>query len=100
MNQVQSLFNDTEGSGLGDVINQFFSSFQQLSDDPTDDSTRQAVISAGQDLASTFQQTGQQLSSIQEGLDQQVGQTVDEINSDTSQLASLNRANLEPGRQQ
>ena len=91
MNQVQSLFNDTEGGGLGDVINQFFSSFQQLADNPTDVPTRQAVISAAQNLASAFQQTGQQLSAIQQGLDQEVSQTVDEINSDTTQLAGLNQ---------
>jgi flagellar hook-associated protein 1 FlgK len=91
MNQVQSLFNDTEGGGLGDVINQFFSSFQQLADNPTDVPTRQAVLSAAQNLASAFQQTGQQLSTIQGGIDQEVSQTVDEINSDTTQLAGLNQ---------
>jgi flagellar hook-associated protein 1 FlgK len=91
MNQVQSLFNETEGAGLSEALNQFFSSFQQLADNPTDIPTRQAVISAGQDLASAFQQTGQQLNAIQRGLDQQVGQTVAEINSDASQLASLNQ---------
>jgi flagellar hook-associated protein 1 FlgK len=90
MNQVQSLFNETGGAGLSDALNQFFNSFQQLADNPTDVPTRQAVISAGQDLASAFQQTGQQLSSIQQGVDQQVGQTIAEINSDTTQLASLN----------
>jgi flagellar hook-associated protein 1 FlgK len=91
MNQVQSLFNDTEGGGLGNVINQFFSSFQQLADNPTDVPTRQAVLSAAQNLASAFQQTGQQLSTIQGGIDQEVSQTVDEINSDTTQLAGLNQ---------
>ena len=91
MNQVQSLFNETEGGGLSDALNKFFNSFQQLADNPTDAPTRQAVISAGQDLASAFQQTGQQLSSIQQGVDQTVGQTVGEINSDTAQLASLNQ---------
>ena len=90
MNQVQSLFNETGGDGLSSAIDQFFNSFQQLADNPTDTPTRQAVLSAGQDLASEFQQTGQQLVTIQQGLDQQVVQTVQQINTDTSQLASLN----------
>ncbi len=90
MNQVQSLFNETEGAGISDAINQFFNSFQTLSQNPTDSTSRQAVVSAGQNLASAFQQTGEQLSAIQQGLDQQVGQTVDEINSDSAQLADLN----------
>jgi flagellar hook-associated protein 1 FlgK len=91
MNQVQSLFNETGGSGLSDVLNQFFNSFQQLADKPTDIPTRQTVISAGQSLASAFQQTGQQLNAIQQGVDQEVGQTVDEINTDIAQLAGLNQ---------
>jgi flagellar hook-associated protein 1 FlgK len=91
MNQVQSLFNETEGADLSDALNQFFNFFQKLADSPRDIPTRQAVISAGQDLASAFQQTGQQLKSIQQGVDQQVRQTVEEINSDTAQLASLNQ---------
>jgi len=91
MNQVQSLFNETEGAGLSDALNQFFNSFQQLADNPTDIPTRQAVISAGQDLASEFQQTGQQLFTIQQGDDQEVVQTVQSINSDTTQLAGLNQ---------
>ncbi len=91
MNQVQSLFNETSGAGLSDTLNTFFNSFQQLAANPTDIPTRQAVISAAQDLASTFQQTGQQLHSIQQGVDQQVGQTVSEINSDITQLAGLNQ---------
>jgi len=90
MNQVQSLFNDASGGGLSSAINQFFSSFQQLAGNPTDIPTRQAVLSAGQDLASEFQQTGQQLLTIQQGLDQQVTQTVNQINTDTAQLATLN----------
>ena len=90
MNQVQSLFNETQSAGLSDALNNFFNSFQQLADNPTDIPTRQGVISAGQDLAAVFQQTGQQLSNIQQGIDQQVGQTVNEINSDTTQLATLN----------
>jgi len=91
MNQVQSLFNETGGAGLSDALNQFFNSFQALADNPTDVPSRTAVISAGQDLASAFQQTGQQLSGIQQGVDQEVGQTVAEINSDAAQLASLNQ---------
>jgi len=91
MNQVQSLFSETQGSGLSDAINSFFNSFQQLDGNPTDTPTRQAVISAGQDLASAFQQTGEQLTAIQQGADQEVVQTVQQINADTSQLADLNQ---------
>jgi flagellar hook-associated protein 1 FlgK len=91
MNQVQSLFNETEGAGLSDAINRLFNSFQELSANPTDVPTRQVVIFAGRNLASAFHKTGQQLRTIQEKVDREVRQTVEEINSDTAQLASLNQ---------
>jgi len=91
MNQVQSLFNETEGAGLSDAINRLFNSFQELSANPTHVPARQVVISAAQNLASAFRETGQQLRAIQERVDQEVRQAVAEINSDTTQLAGLNQ---------
>ena len=91
MNQVQSLFNATEGAGLSEAISRLFNSFQELSANPAHVPARQVVISAGQNLASAFRETGQQLRTIQERVDQEVRQTVEEINSDTAQLARLNQ---------
>ena len=91
MNPVQSLFHETEGAGLNDAINRLFSSFQELSANPTHVPARQVVISAAQNLASAFRETGQQLRAIQERVDQEVRQAVAEINSDTTQLAGLNQ---------
>ena len=91
MNRVQSLLNGTEGAGLNDAINRLFKSFQALSANPTRVPVRQVVISAAQDLASAFRETGQQLRAIQERVDQEVKQTVEEIDSHTAQLARLNQ---------
>ena len=90
MNQVATLFNETQGGGLQTVLSNFFNSFQALSADPTNSSLRQAVISAGQNLSDSFNQTSQGLTTAQTGLDQSVVQTVDQINQLTGQIASLN----------
>jgi flagellar hook-associated protein 1 FlgK len=91
MNRMQSLFNGTEGAGLNDAINRLFNSFQELSANPTHVPARQAVICEAQNLASAFRETGQQLRTIQERVDQEVRQTVEAIDSATAQLASLNQ---------
>lgn len=91
MNQVQALFNETQGTGLQTDLNNFFNSFQSLSTDPTNSSLRQSVIIAGQDLAQAFSQTSQNLSTIQQGLDQSVVQTVQQVNQLTAQIANLNQ---------
>lgn len=91
MNQVEALFNETEDTGLQSDLSSFFASFQSLASDPTSSAERQAVILAGQDLADAFNQTSENLSTIQQGLDQSVVQTVDEVNQLTGQLASVNQ---------
>ena len=91
MNQVQALFNETQGAGLQTDLSNFFNSFQSLATDPTSSSLRQAVIIAGQDLAGAFSQTSDNLSTIQQGLDQSVVQTVQQVNQLTTQVANLNQ---------
>jgi flagellar hook-associated protein 1 len=89
MDQVQSLFNETNGVGLQSALSQFFDSLQSLSTNPTSSSLGQAVLSVGQDLANTFQQTSSNLSQIQSGLNQNVEQDVTQVNSLTSQIAQV-----------
>ena len=91
MNQVQALFNETQGTGLQTDLSNFFNSFQSLATDPTSSSLRQAAITAGQDLAGAFSQTSQNLATIQQGLDQSVVQTVQQVNQLTAQVANLNQ---------
>lgn len=56
LNQIQSLFNETSGAGLQTPLTAFFNSLSQLSGNPSDPSLREGVITAGQNLASAFQQ--------------------------------------------
>src|SRR5579864_1310527 len=63
MNQVQVQFNETAGSGLQGPLSAFFNSLTQLATDPSNASFRQGVITAGQNLASAFQQTSSNLES-------------------------------------
>jgi flagellar hook-associated protein 1 len=90
MNQIQTAFNDTSGTGLQSLISQFFGSFQQLAADPTNTGLRQATLGDAQDLASGFQQTATTLIQQQQSADQGVTQTVQQINNLTSQIAQLN----------
>ena len=91
MNQVQALFNETQGTGLQTDLSSFFNSFQSLATDPTSSSLRQSVIIAGQNLANAFSQTSNNLATIQQGLDQSVVQNVQQVNQLTGQVADLNQ---------
>ena len=90
MQQVQTLFNETTGNGLQSSLTSFFNSLQELSTSPTDLSLRQGVLTAAQNLAQTFNSTAGNLSQLQESADRTVTQSVNQINSLTSQIANLN----------
>ncbi|MGD0909620.1 MAG: flagellar hook-associated protein FlgK [Candidatus Acidiferrales bacterium] len=90
LNQVQSIFNETSGSGLQTPLTAFFNSLTQLSDNPSSSSLREGVITAGQNLASAFQQDSSTLQSLQSNADLSVQQSVNQINTLTTQIAALN----------
>jgi len=88
--QIQTLFNETSGTGLQAPLTAFFTSLSQLSANPSDLNTRQGVITAAQNLASAFNQTSTNLTNLQRNVDQSVSQSVSQINTLTSQIAAVN----------
>jgi flagellar hook-associated protein 1 FlgK len=91
MQQVESVFNEASGVGLSSAIDGFFNSIQALSADPSNSTLRQAVLDAGGTLAGGFNSASAQMKAIQSGIDQDVSQTVGQINGLTSQIAALNQ---------
>ncbi len=88
--QIQSLFDQTSGAGLQGPLTAFFNSLSQLSANPSDTNTRQAVLTAAQNLATAFNQSSVNLSALQGSANQSVTQTVGEINALTTQIAAVN----------
>ena len=89
--QIQQLFNETAGTGLQSSLTAFFSSLSQLSANPSDVNTRQAVLTAAQNLGTAFDQTSTNLSTIQTSANVAVSQSVSQINTLTSQIAQFNQ---------
>jgi flagellar hook-associated protein 1 len=90
MQQVQTLFNETSGNGLQSSITGFFNSLQQLSEDPSNTTYRQAIITAAQNMAQNFNGISASLTSLQQNADASVTQSVNQINALTPQIAALN----------
>ena len=59
LQQVQGLFSDPT-QGIGANLTAFFNSISQLSTNPTDRAQRQSVITAAQNLVSSFNQAAQE----------------------------------------
>lgn len=96
LQQAQVNFS-TSTDDIGTQISNFFDSINQLSTNPSDLSTRQGVLTAAGNLASSFNTTASNLTQQQTSLDLTVVQNVGQINQYTQQIAQLNGqiANLE-----
>jgi flagellar hook-associated protein 1 FlgK len=89
LQQVEGLFSDPT-QGIGANLTAFFNSISQLSTNPSDPAQRQSVITAAQNLVSSFNQAAQSLGTIQQSLNQSVAQSVSQINTLSQQIAQIN----------
>jgi flagellar hook-associated protein 1 FlgK len=76
--------------GLTPSMQQFFSSLQTMTQDPSSIPSRQNVISTGQSMVAQFQSMNSSLTQIQQGTNTQITSTVTEINDLAKSIAGLN----------
>ena len=89
LQQLENAF-PTGTAGLGSAAGNFLNAFIDLSNKPSDASTRQVVLSQAQDLAARFRAAGDQLSVLQSGVTQEVKTSVGTVNTLAQQVANLN----------
>lgn len=89
---IEPYFSVTDGQGIAGALNGLFQSFSAWSLEPNSQTTRQAVIDSGQRLAEAFQQTATNLDNARADAEQQLRQTVDEVNRMGAKLQEFNVA--------
>ena len=90
--QLEVLFNEGSGRSLNDALSSFFASAHDLATNARGLSERADLVSKAEHLASTFNQTGKQLFTIQRNIDSTIATEVTEINSLTTQIGKLNES--------
>ena len=90
--QLEILFNEGSGRSLNDALSLFFSSIHDLATNARGLPERVDLISKAEHLASTFNQTGNQLFTIQRNIDATIETEVAEINTLTTQIGKLNES--------
>ncbi len=92
LSEVESIFGEPSESGFSTVMKNFSDSLESLSKNAGDSSVRTTVESYGEALCQYFNDTAANLVSQREGVNQDLRNTVEQINSNAEQLASLNKA--------
>ena len=93
LGQVQTALNEPSDNGLQSVMSKFWSAWSSLASAPTNAAAQQAVVDAGQTLASTFNAVSQQMATVQSQAAQQYASLTGangQVANDAQQIATLN----------
>ncbi|MGE4297835.1 MAG: flagellar hook-associated protein FlgK [Desulfovibrionaceae bacterium] len=88
---VDNLVNESNSEGLNTALAQFFADWEDLSLNPDDYSTREALISDTATLVSLLQSTASDLEGMQIQMQDYISQEVDTANTLIAQIAALNK---------
>ncbi len=91
LSQVESLFNESMGSGLSEIINQFFNSLHDVAVNPDDIAARASFLSVAQTLVGRVRDTYSSLEEIKTTSVSHLKDVIDEVNRLTKRLADINR---------
>lgn len=90
MNRVEQVYNEQQNKGLNQFVSDFFSSVQEMANNPESLATRTQVRETADFLTKDFKRVHTQLNEISKDLDQQIVSQLDEVNGMTKEIASLN----------
>jgi flagellar hook-associated protein 1 len=91
LGQLQSVYGTPGGDGtLETALNNFTTALQSLSSSPGDSSAQSVALSAAQTLAQQLNTTTQGIQSLRTNVDQDIGNSAAQANTDMSQIAQIN----------
>ncbi|MGO1368461.1 MAG: flagellar hook-associated protein FlgK [Senegalia sp. (in: firmicutes)] len=88
--QVEEIMNEPGGSGLGEVMNELWNSFDELGKDPENLTIRGMVRERAIAFVETVNHTSNQLNSLRVNLNKDISNKVNEINNMAKDIAKLN----------
>jgi flagellar hook-associated protein 1 FlgK len=87
--QIDNLFGTNLG-GVSTALQSFYSAASTVANDPTSTASRQALLSDAQGVASSFQSASSQLNALNTDVNSRITTDVQQINSISSTIATLN----------
>ena len=90
LQQIEPLFGDITSDGLGQSLQDFFNSWQDLATNPQGAAERQDVLAKSQSLVDEFHQISGSLDSVKQNANQSLPGLTSDINDKTAQIAQLN----------
>ena len=90
LKEVESIFNDLDSSGFTKTLNEFWSSFQDLNNNPESMAVRESVVQKAVTLTSHMEQIDRGMRANLDHLGYEIEGKIDKVNELTSKIADLN----------
>lgn len=91
LGHVEEIFNEINSEGMNKILNRFFNSFRELSNQPENETVRTAVKENAKIVVDDFHRIQDNLDSIRGSINRKIALSVDEINGITKTIAKLNK---------
>jgi flagellar hook-associated protein 1 FlgK len=91
LEKIEIILNEPQDKGFQYVMNEFWNSWQKLSERPEDPSVREVVIEKAKTMTQMFNFTYQELEMLQNDFNMQVETRANDIQSYVKQIADLNK---------
>ncbi|WP_085522112.1 flagellar hook-associated protein FlgK [Tuberibacillus sp. Marseille-P3662] len=98
LSKMEQIMNEPTEEGMSKVIDDFWSSLQDLAQNPANSGARSVVLEKGKAVANTFNYMSSSLEQVQTDLKQEMDVTVNSVNSLATQINDINKqiAQVEP----
>jgi len=88
--QIDNLFGTSAG-GLSTALQNFYSAWSNVANNPTSAASRQALLGQAQSIATSFQNTSAQLNTLNTDVNARITADVTQINSIAASISTLNQ---------
>jgi flagellar hook-associated protein 1 FlgK len=90
MRLVETVFNEAPGMAINDLMNKFWSSWQDLADNPEISATRQAVVQSSELIIDQLHSMTTEMAQTKFDIGVSLDTAIGDVNSIVSQIANLN----------
>ena len=91
LGHVEEIFNEINSEGMNKVLNRFFNSMRELSNQPENETIRNVVRENAKIVVGDFHRIQANLDDVRSGINKKIALAVDDINSLTKTIAKLNK---------
>jgi len=91
LTRVEDIFNEMNSDGMNKVLNRFFNTFRELSNQPENETVRSVVRDNAQIVVKDFNRIAESITDVKIQVDAKIGNAVQELNLQANAIASLNK---------